>query len=270
MALTPKIITGLPTGAKEKPRIDFKPSEFDQAIVTKGYRMFWSRTGLCPCLVNDQTEQPDPTCSLCNGNAYYKFLPDPALTAGVDAYGNAVTLNDDGDAVLIYVIMTSLTQDKEVFEKFGEYLFGMARATTQAQNKLGYRDRLVAYDSEMTWAQIIEYDGANVISITGERSKAGLRYPMVAVHILRSLSRVYVENDDFKIDQYGRIEWLANQPNSGTRLSIHGTIHPVWVVMDHLNTYRDTQLEGGGGISSQKFQKLPVQAICKLEFLVNP
>jgi hypothetical protein len=92
---------------------------------------------------------------------------------------------------------------------------------------------------------------------------------MVTVNQLRSISTIYQENSDFKINANGQIEWLQNQPLADTRLSIHGTIHPVWIVMDHLNTYRDTQLEGSGGIRNQTAHKLPVQALCKLEFLVN-
>lgn len=271
--LTPKIITGLPQGTKARPRSDFKPTEFDKAVTTKGYRMYWSRAGLCPCLNNDQTEQPDPTCSLCQGDAYYYFLPDEALLAGAteDSEGNAITLNDAGDGVLIYVLMTSMTQDVQVFEKFGEWVMGMSKVSTQHQNKLGYRDRLVAVDSEMTWAQIVEYDGASTIPVVGERSKKGLRYPYRQVYQFRSLDQVYRAAVDFNLTTSGTIEWIGSAaPASGTRLSIHGTINPVWIVMDHVNAYRDTHLEGGGGIAAQKFQRLPVHAVAKLDFLINP
>lgn len=273
MALTPTIITGLPAGTKARPRADFRPTDFDSAILTKGYRMYWSRAGICPCLNNDQTEQPDPTCALCQGDAYYYFLPDEALAAGAteDSAGNPVQLNTAGDGVLIYVLMTSLTQDVEVFEKFGEWVFGTARATTQPQNKLGYRDRLVSVDSEMTWAQVIEYDGSTIIPITGERRKSGLRYPFIKVHQLRSLPTVYKQGVDFALTSSGTIQWLSTRPDSGTRLTLHGTIHPVWIVMDHVNTFRDTQLEGGTtSIVDQRFSKLPIQAVTKLDFLVSP
>jgi hypothetical protein len=273
--LTPTIVTGLPAGIKARPRADFIPTEFDQAITTKGYRMFWSRAGICPCTNNDQTEQPDPTCGLCKGDAYYYFLPDEAIAAGssIDSEGNAVLLNAAGTAVQIYVLMTSLTQDVQVFEKFGEWVFGMARATTQPANKLGYRDRLTAIDSEMTWAQIIEYDGSAIIPVTGERNKAGLRYPFVCVHQLRSLAQVFRVGSDFVVNAAGEIRWLASPPPvaAGERLSVHGVIHPTWIVMDHMHTFRDTQIEGGStALKDQKFRKLPIQTVVKLDFLANP
>jgi len=272
--LTPTIITGMPQNVKPVPRADFIPNEFDQAITTKGYKMFWSRGGLCPCVANAQTEQPDPTCQLCDGDAYYYFQPDPAVIQGatVDAQGNEIITNTAGDGVQIYVLMTAMTQDVQVFEKFGEWVFGSARVTTQAANKLGYRDRLVAVESLMTWAQIIEYDGSTIIPITGERKKSGLRYPFVAVHQLRSLATVFREGQDFELTSTGTIQWLGSAaPTSGTRLALHGTIHPVWIVMDHIHTYRDTFLEGGTtSLSTQTFNQLPVQGVAKLDFLVNP
>jgi len=270
--LTPRIISGLPAETKARPRADFKPTEFDKALVTKGYRMYWSRAGLCPCTNNDQTEQPDPTCRLCGGDAYYYFLPDEAVARGAtkDSQGNPIELNEAGDGVLIYVLMTSLTQDVQVFEKFGEWVFGMSRATVQYQNKLGYRDRLVSVDSEMAWAQIIEYDGSAEIVVTGERSKTGLRYPFVRVHQFRSLTDIYRQGVDFQLTTDGTLKWLGTAPDSGTRLTLHGTIHPPWIIMDHVNTYRDTWLEGSSiGIADQRHEKLPIQAVCKLEFLVN-
>ena len=271
-SLTPQIITGLPEATKDRPRVDFRPKEFDQAIATKGYKMFWSRSAPCPCVNNEQTEQPDPTCQLCGGDAFYHFLPDAALAAGAttDVMGNQIVLNDAGDGVQIYVLMTSMTQDVQVFEKFGEWVFGMCKATTQHQNKLGYRDRLTAVDSVMTWAQKINYAGGSEIVVTGERSNEGLRYPFVSVNQLRSVSQVFREGVDFVLSASGTIQWIGTAPASGTRLSLHGTIHPVWVVMDHVNAYRDTQMEGGGGIASQKFQRLPVHAVAKLDFLINP
>jgi len=163
-----------------------------------------------------------------------------------------------------------LTQDPQVFEKFGEWIMGTGKATTQAQNKLGYRDRLVAVDAEMTWAQIVECDGGPEIVVTGGYKKSGLRYPFVTINHFRSLTKVYRDGADYVLTPQGTIRWIGSPPASGTRLSLHGTIHPVWIVMDHLNAYRDSLAEGGAGVASQKRQELPVQAMVKLDFLIDP
>jgi len=273
--LAPTITTGLPPAIKARPRSDFKPSEFDIAIQTKGYDLWWSRYAPCPCLNNDQTEQPSILCKLCKGDGFYAFLPDPAVAAGktVDQYGNPIEVHPNGKAVKVRGIMTSLTQDVQVFEKFGEWVFGTARLTTQAGNRLGYRDRVTAVESEMVWSERIEYDGGNTIRVTGERNRKGLRYPCVRVHDLRSVETAYRQGLDFVRTPEGEIMWLDSasaRPAANTRLTIHGTVHPTWVVMDHVNTYRDTKLEGGtGSVNKQKFETLPTQAVVKLDFLVN-
>jgi hypothetical protein len=269
----PRIITGLPANVKERPRADFRPGEFDRLITTKGYKVWWSRRGICPCVNNDQTEQPDPVCKLCHGDGYYSFLPDAHVAAGdlKDGFNNPITVSPDGKAIQIYVLMTSMTQDVEVFEKFGEWVFGTARASTQYQNKLGYRDRLVPVDAEMIWMQVIEYDGGATIGITGRRKKNGLRYPVVTIDELRSVDKVFHLQDDYVLSPQGEIDWIPGHlPVKGTRLSFHGTIHPPWIVLDHVNTYRDTLLtKGGARLEGQRATKLPVQAVVKLEFLVE-
>lgn len=271
--LTPTIINGMPAGVKPRPRVDFIPTEFDQAITTKGYRMWWSRAGICPCTNNTQTEQPEIICPLCKGDNYYYFPPDAAIANGAteDSEGNAVTMSPDGSAIGIYVLMTSMTQDTQIFEKFGEWVFGMAKVTTQHPNKLGYRDRLTALDSEMTWAQVIEYDGSEIITVKGERGKSGLRYPIVCLHQLRSISTIYRLGQDFVLTTKGELQWMTGRaPTSGTRLSLHCTVHPVWVVVEHVNSYRDTQLDTDGTIKNQKHTKLPIHSVVKLDFLINP
>lgn len=271
--LVPEIITGLPAATKARPRADFRPSEFDQAITTKGYRMYWSRAGICPCENNPQTEQPDIICPLCHGDSFYHFLPDAALVnGGTDAFGNEIKINDAGDGVMIYVLMTSMVQDPQIFEKFGEWVFGTAKVTTQHQNKLGYKDRLIGLDSELTYAQIVEYNGEAEIQVTGRINKEGFRYPFIGINQFRSISQVYRPGSDYLLTPQGTIEWQTGKaPEAGTRLSVHGTVRPVWIVMDQLNAYRDTQLEGSSpDVASQQHQRLPVHAMAKLDFLVNP
>lgn len=273
MVLQPKIVSGLPPNVKARPRADFIPSEYDILLQTKGYRLWWSRAGICPCLNNDQTEQPDPNCTLCKGASYYYFLPDQAILQGstVDLYGNDVSVNDDNNAVMIKGIMSGVTQDLQIYERFGEWVFGTLRITVNAENKLGYHDRLTSVDSVMSWSQVIEYEGGSEIEVVGANSKAGTRYPVVSVNQFRSLTTLYREGVDFLISADNTIQWIGTPPASGTRLSLHYHIHPVWIVMDLLHTYRDTLVSTKVASTDEadQFQKMPVQAIAKLDFLIN-
>jgi hypothetical protein len=273
MALTPRISSGLPADVKPRPRSDFRPEEFDKAIYEKGYRLWWSRAALCPCRNNEQTEQADVNCPLCKGHGYHWFLPDPAIRAGatVDVHGNKVEVNDAKDAVLVQGIMSSFTMDPQIFEKFGEWVFGTGRCTTAPENRLGYRDRLIGVDSLMPWAQLIEYDGSAEIEVTGGFSKKGLRYPFLEVNYFRSVATVFREGSDFELTDDGTIRFLGSSaPAADTRLTVHGAVRPVWICMDHMHTYRDTLVERGAGpVRADQFTRLPLQMMVKLDFLIE-
>lgn len=281
MPLTPRIVGGggLPTAVKARPRADFRPSEFDILLRTKGYQLYWSRAAICPCKYNSQTEQADPTCSLCSGRGFHYFIPDPAIRHGgtVDVYGNAVELNEAKDAILIQATMTAMTNDPQALEKFGEWIMGSCNVTTHAENRLGYQDRLVAVDSVITYAQVLEYDGAATIGISGgfgeEGKKTGLRYPVVEVNLFRSVAQEYRQGLDFELTAAGEIEWLGSAaPAAGTRLSLNCEVHPVWIVLDHPHTYRDTLVEKGRTAATPKgeYTRLPMQAVARLDYLVTP
>jgi hypothetical protein len=274
MTLVPRITTGLPPGVKARPRSDFIPEEFDQLIYTKGYRLWWSRAALCPCRNNEQTDQADPTCRLCYGDGVLYFLPDAAIRAGstVDAWNNEVEVNDAGDAVLIQGYLQSLTKDPQIFERFGEWVFGTARLTVQPENRISFRDRLIMADSAMPWAQHIEYDGSAEITITGGDYKTGLRYPFISVNYFRSKETLFREGSDFELTDDGTIKWLGSSaPSADTILTIHGDVHPRWICMDHTHVLRDTLVEKGapGPTRADQYKRLPIQAVVKLDFLVK-
>ena len=74
---------GLPDGVKEAGRrVDFKPDAFTLAIETKSFgRLAWTQACYCPCVPNnDQTDQPDPNCDLCDGHGWLMFRPAIAET----------------------------------------------------------------------------------------------------------------------------------------------------------------------------------------------
>ena len=80
--LTPKAgAIGLLEGQKEAgKRVDFKPDDYVLLVETKGYRLAWSRAAFCPCKpINLQTDQSDPTCTLCEGSGWLRFRPEEAV-----------------------------------------------------------------------------------------------------------------------------------------------------------------------------------------------
>ena len=268
----PEILNGPPDG--EKPtggqRVDYKVGKLDNFIYTKGQRAWWSRAALCPCQGNPKTDQPALNCSLCNGKGYWYFTPQLGATAQeVDLAGNPIEVNEAADAVGVVVMITSTTQDPQIYEHFGQWHFGTAKLTAQSPNRLGYRDKFSCRDAEMWAGQLITSDGGSEISVVGEQSDKGLWSPATRVTLLRSVATVYREGDDFELTKQGTIRWLGAPPAAGTILSYYGAFHPVWVIIEFPFAYRDTLVEKkrqADNLADQHAQ-LPMSAVVKLDFL---
>lgn len=273
MTLKPEIVTGLPAGTKEAgQRVDFKPDKFDLAITTKGYRCWWSRSAPCPCSNNLQTRQPDPTCDLCDGYGELQFLPEVGLEGySEDAHGNPVEISDDRLSVGIDVLMTGLTRDSQIFERFGAWTFGLAMATTQAGNELAWRDRLEMRDATINWAQSFDADGGLVVKVG--RKLERIRYRALSVNLLRTVSRIYQQPSEFTVNNLGQIVWAsaAVAPAEGTTVTVHYKMHPVYRIIDWPHTVRDTKvaIKARAADKAAQYRRMPTQCTAKLDFLVS-
>jgi hypothetical protein len=271
--LKPEIITGLPTGVKEAgQRVDFKPDKFDLAIVTKGYRVWWSRAAPCPCVNNPQTRQPDPTCELCDGYGEMLFLPEASLEVySEDQHGNPIELSEDRLSVGIDVLMTGLTRDSQIFERFGAWVFGMAQCTAQAGNELAWRDRLEMRDAYVHWAQTFDADGGLVVKVGRKIDR--IRYRAVSVNLLRTVDHVYQQPSEFTVNAKGQIVWAsaAVAPPAGTTVTAHYKMRPVYRIIDWPHTIRDTKvaIKAKAANKAAQHRRMPTQCTAKLDFLVE-
>lgn len=278
MSIVPSIVTGRTEhSAEASQRVDFRPERFDAAIVLHGYRLWWSRSAVCPCRSNEQTDQPDPTCTLCRGSGRFRFLPERALVSGgADAAGNPVVVSAAGDAVMIHGLVMSLSKQPQVYERMGEWLFGTAMLTTQRDNRIAFRDRLEAVDAVMPWSQIVKADGASILSTgKGGRDEHALRFRPTAITLLRSVTTVYLPDVDYTLAADGsQIAWLKTAPQAGVVLSAHYEFHPIWEIVDHVHVARDQYVAFGRGPDvradkSRQHERMPIQAMMRLSFLLD-
>lgn len=268
--LTPKAgAVGLLSGQKEAgKRVDFKPDDFSLVIETKGYRLAWSRASFCPCKpVNDQTEQPDPNCSLCEGTGWIRFLPEaavvnPKIIGELDSLQQAIVSDN---AAVIRGIMTGITNKRQPYDQVLPRLEGVMNLTVRHENKLGYYDRLVNLDSTVIYSQVLDYDGG--VSTT-------LRYPARYINLLRSTTQTFTElssenlTGDFQLVN-GVIQWESGKnPASGERLAVHYLTHPTWRVIEHPHAMRTTPVKYKTTSAVGDAKPLPVQAVCQLEFML--
>lgn len=253
---------GLPSGVKEAGRrVDFRVNDLVLQIETKGYRLAWSRACLCPCTsVNDQTDQPDPNCSLCTGSGWLMFAPEISVAEKTIGKLDSLQAYLVGSTYgVIFGIETGLTNKDNPYDQVVKRLEGQKSVTVRPENRLGYNDRLINLDTTIVYSQIADVSGATLKG----------RYPIVEMNLIRSESTVFTLGTDYNLVN-GEISWISS-PGDGTRVAMHYLTYPHWRVIEHPHATRATL---------QKLKKrntttpvgdptdLPINAICKLEFLL--
>lgn len=258
---------GVPEGMKQAgQRVDFRPDQFDLAIETKGYLCLWERATICPCApITNQTEQPDPNCTLCGGKGWIYF--GAVSTQDISTYIltdlQAELVRNTG-GMLIRGIVTGVTNREDNLDVISRRIEGMAALTVRSGNKLGYYDKITLLDGEIAYSEVLVADGSQILST---------RYPVVAMNSLRSTGQTYEVGTHFGTEK-GLVTWLpGKQPSADTRLSAHYLCHPVWLVVEHPHSVRLTlrKFKTGSPISpTGSPRQLPVQALIRYHFLTEP
>lgn len=260
---------GLLDGQKEAgQRVDFKEDKFVLAIETKGIRLAWSRGSICPCTPNnDQTTQPDPNCTLCEGAGFLWFRPSgyaaPENAGDLDAVQTQILV--DYKAVVIRGVAVSVMSEKRMYDVLGPLALGSFMISTRAENRLGYYDRLVALDSVLSYSQLSNTDANGLVP---------LRYPATCVNLLRSQAQEFIANTDFQVADSGHVKFLPGRaPAANTKVAVHYDHHPVLIVWEHPHAFRDslTAFKQPVKLTPQgNPQPLPIQSLARFEFLPFP
>jgi len=258
-------VTGLPVGIKDITRADFRNDIWIRAIEGKGYRVAWSRTCQCPCKsMNDQTDQNDPNCPLCDGLGWIFFKPEaaasnPKIIGPLDEIQAKFV---GTTAAVIHGIMTGISGKQNALDQFGPWQEGMGMLTVRCENKLGYYDRITLLDSRIVYSQIIKRP---------EGALFKTKYPVVQTNILRDINTVYVEGTDFDV-VVGDITWKTGKgPAPETPVVCHYLTHPTYRVIEHPHAVRTTltKFKVKQPLTPQgEPVDLPVQAVTRYEFLI--
>jgi len=210
-------------------RIDFTPNVFDQQIEKHGYFLTHYRAIQCPCL-DPGTGHPDPTCPYCTQGWQY--------FGGVEIRG----------------LVTSLGAEHQFAETHG-MLIGTMQLTALAESELGYHDRIVHQESVINYSELVtrsalatdklRFDAVEIIRVVGV---GGVVYPAANYQILN-----------------GRLEWVGMGPSEGAQYAVAYKMHPSWLILSHLHIVRDTRIKFRQPVALH--HRLPLQVICKLEYL---
>jgi hypothetical protein len=256
---------------KIRARVDFNIAEFDRAIFQMGARVHWSRALECPCRLNDQTRQPDPTCDACDGTGFLYVHPSEAQR--LVQYTCTPPFEDTADAAATQVLVQSVTKDPQIFEKFGEWVFGTVRCTPFSFARLDFRDRLRLVDSVTSYRQVFYVPESRTILVGSRAPENKLKYPVV------NLREAYKLAGSTKVNLAAKTAVNANgsltftdptDPVNGSLVSISYDYHPNLIVLDHVYAWRDTLkiLKTKEPVGAHAV--MPHHAMARLDFLVSP
>jgi hypothetical protein len=272
ISATPTV--NLPAGSKDRPRVDFRDSEFDKFIEQKGVRLAWSRAAVCPCVgsTNNQTRQPGVNCTLCTDTPGFLFFRPAGYVVDETQVGELDTLQrhlidrTSNPAVVIKGLVQSVKRTEEAYDRVGDWAEGTISITVRKDNRAGYYDRLTAIDQFVSYSELV------IASSPG--SPTNLRFPATRLDFVRSADRVFEQDTDFFLSPTGQLCFVdANAPVQGTALSVTYLHHPQFIVWEHLHvmrdTYRSTKLGRAPKTPLGDLQVLPIQMLAKLEFLIG-
>lgn len=259
-------ITGLPAGS---PRTSVVPEVRNQSveklIELRGERLAWTRAGACPCSHNAETDQPDPTCSLCNGLGWFYFAPreyNPTDKGELTTVQQAIL--DDSGAVVIKGATQRAIVAQTPYTGLGNWRTGQLMVSVRGENRLGYYDRLVNLDREICYYEIVEVPADEAVPIR-------LRYRASGINIVRSLDTVYAYDAEYQLTPRGELEFFPGlRPPPGTTLGVHYLMHPTFLVTDYPHATRGTtalRRRTPRVSPTGNPQILPIQAEIRLEFV---
>ena len=246
-------------------RSDFSEEIFAQSIGGHGGRLAWSRAAFCPCRpVDPALEQPDPSCPLCSSTGYIYYGPQvPQQLPAEKLTSVQAKVLQRTRGYLIRGLITSLGKSATDFDRLGVWERGAASVTVLPENKLYFRDRLVALDAQTLYREVVKFPAPPIRVVP-------LRYLITGgVLLCQASDRAYVAGRDFTVRE-GELVWLTAAPDAGTRLSMAYNTFLTYVVssMGHVARYQNKQNVLGPQVSPEgAIRQLPLMAQVVQEFV---
>lgn len=232
------------------PDPSIKGISFDQLIQQRGIRMVHQHATPCPNIVSVDSNQHEPSCTLCDNN-------------GMMHYGNYE----------IFGIFTGNSIEK-TFEAHGVWEIGTAVVTLPTEYADGSQadfnmyDRLTLPDFTIRLWELKEYEPR-------PENIQELRYAIKTVEFVSSVvngvQKMYTPGVDFNINSQGQIVWVSGKQPKYDSVNSRGEVltwaffaNPVYVVVQCLRELRITQ----EWVNGQKVsRRLPQQVLVKRDFL---
>ena len=249
----------------------FDPRAFSQALQFHGLDYWWSRALDCPCRLNAQTDQWDPTCPRCSGDGWLYINPCAAEERHLSL-----------DYTSVKAVFSTVGIQPTATDEVGEYTRGSATLTVQGEMRVGWRDRFIGVQQEMAWSELLTRGAVALVPVgkhgfTRAIQKTAMRYEPVRVNYVESddsgTREVYYAGVDFIVKQgfgsdVSQLEWMVGRgPAEGQIYTIHYDVHPVWVVDEGIYNIQNSKGPAAGLKGAPGLQHLPTTFKVRLDYL---
>lgn len=224
---------------------------------------------LCSCRLNAQTEQPDPTCAICDGSGFRYVNPE--------LYDRPEVARD---WVELKGILSSISLDTNIYHEPGEMTHGTAVLTLPGEADAGYRDRFVSMEHEMTYSEVLIRGAGALVDVghggrsTSERREV-TRYPPIKINFVGDDTTIWYPLLDFNLREAGfdgtvQLEWLTGRgPAAGARYSLHYTCRPTWIVEESMYGVQNAKGPPSSLKGTKVIQSLPKTYRVRLDWLTQ-
>ena len=251
-----------------KSRSDFDKAQIDAFVDGYGERVLWESVTPCPCRLNSQTEQPDPTCTDCFGDGFV-------------FYGGAE----------IRVVFNRHELTPDFLRAQGQFWGGEVIATARAETPIGYRHRLTMLDAVIEYMDSFsrpKYNDIGYGDVQILKRPVANRYTTLQkistgkIETLESnINSIMVrEGDknrslqagvDFAITSEGNIDWtpgdkLGTSVKPGQTFTMSYWTSPRWIVTS-LKPHPIQNIWSETKVPAPVYLQLPYTVMCQLDWL---
>ena len=252
----------------------FDPLAFAQLIQFHGMEYWWSRAVECPCRLNADTDQFNPTCSRCGDDGWLYVNPCAAQER-----------HTTRDYTLVRAVFSTVGGSPTVTDVIGSLGFGEATLTVQGEMFVGYRDRFIGVNQQMARSELLIRGASDLVPVgwaglTSAEQRTAMRYEPVQINYVEDDDgagnrTIYYAGSDFILKNGGpggvnQMQWLAGQgPPAGRLYVVHYSMHPVWVVDESVYLIQNSRGPAAGLKGQPVDQNLPTTFKVKLDWLTQ-
>lgn len=220
-------------------RVEFDVELFDQMIETHGKEMTWERATWCPDFINNDKNQHNINCTICDGSGFVYSDPTPfkAVSQGINL--------------------------QHVFRAEGRFDLGTQIVTVKSGFAVNIWDKLTYRETVTRYRQTLKRNSVDLIDRP--------RYDVLRVDRLATPETVFEQSRDFVVTDDGKIQWItATPPTDGDIYTIDYIHHPIYIVVDMPNEIRNA-LQTGSPLGTRENQvDFPTRHLAKRDFQIRP